>query len=200
MRKLFFTLLLAAIYSMGVHALTVQNTAGNLSGLVSDTQITELTVTGTMDARDFLFITEELTELTAVDLSQATIVPYNSGRALYGTVTAYGANEVPRTAFFGKTVAFNCIVFPFLRAYEPPLSVVLLYLRVTLLGAVFLLAAYTAPSPGIREYVQTMHNARSTATNPLVNLRCILFLLFLINIFPNQCTMNNNIIIYLNMY
>ena len=102
MRKLFFTLLLAAIYSMGVHALTVQNTAGNLSGLVSDTQITELTVTGTMDARDFLFITEELTELTAVDLSQATIVPYNSGRALYGTVTAYGANEVPRTAFFGK--------------------------------------------------------------------------------------------------
>ena len=102
MRKLFFTLLLAAIYSMGVHALTVQNTAGNLSGLISDTQITELTVTGTMDARDFLFITEELTELTAVDLSQATIVPYNSGRALYGTVTAYGANEVPRTAFFGK--------------------------------------------------------------------------------------------------
>lgn len=102
MRKLFLTLLLAAIYTMGAHALTVQNTAGNLSQLVSDTQITELIVTGTMDARDFLFITDELTELTAVDLSQATIVPYNTGRALYGTVTAYGANEVPRTAFFGK--------------------------------------------------------------------------------------------------
>jgi hypothetical protein len=102
MRKLFLTLLLAAIYTMGVHALTVQNTAGNLSQHVSDTQITELTVTGTMDARDFLFITDELTELTSIDLSQATIVPYNTGRALYGTVTAYGANEVPRTAFFGK--------------------------------------------------------------------------------------------------
>lgn len=102
MRKLFLTLLLAAIYSMGAHALTVQNTAGSLSGLVSNTQITELIITGTMDARDFLFITEELNELTAVDLSQATIVPYNTGHALYGTVTAYGANEVPRTAFFGK--------------------------------------------------------------------------------------------------
>jgi len=66
MRKLFFTLLLAAVTTVGVHALTVQNTAGGLSQLVDDTQITELTVTGTMDARDFLFITEKLTELTVL--------------------------------------------------------------------------------------------------------------------------------------
>lgn len=102
MRKLFLTLLLAAITSLGVSALTVVNTAGNLSNVVSNTQITELTVTGTMDARDFLFISEQLTELTSINLSQATILPYNTGQALYGTVTAYGANEVPRTAFFGK--------------------------------------------------------------------------------------------------
>ena len=102
MRKLFFMLLMAAVTTVSVHALTVVNTAGGLSERVSDTQITELTVTGTMDARDFLFISEQLTELTAIDLSQATILPYNTGKALYGTVTAYGANEVPRTAFFGK--------------------------------------------------------------------------------------------------
>ena len=102
MRKLFLTLLLAAITSLGMPALTVVNTAGNLSQLVGNTQITELTVTGTMDARDFLFISEELNELTSIDLSQATILPYNTGQALYGTVTAYNANEVPRTAFFGK--------------------------------------------------------------------------------------------------
>ena len=102
MRKLFLTLLLAAITSLGMSALTVANSAGSLSQLVGDTQLTELTVTGTMDARDFLFISEQLPELTAIDLSQATILPYNSGTALYGTVTSYGANEVPRTAFFGK--------------------------------------------------------------------------------------------------
>jgi len=102
MRKLFFTLLLAAVTTVGVHAITVENTAGSLSQHVSDTQITELTVTGTMDARDFLFITDELKELAVIDLSQATIMPYNSGRALYGTITDYRANEVPRTAFFGK--------------------------------------------------------------------------------------------------
>ena len=102
MRKLFFMLLLAAVVAPASQALTVENTAGQLSQLVGDTQITELTVTGTMDARDFLFITEELTELTTMDLTQATIVPYEGNKMLYGTVTSYVANEIPRTAFFGK--------------------------------------------------------------------------------------------------
>ena len=102
MRKLFLSLLVAAVSCISMQALTVQNTAGNLSQQVSDTQITELIVTGTLDARDFLFITNELTELTVVDLSQATIVPFNTGKAIYGTVTTYHENEIPRTAFFGK--------------------------------------------------------------------------------------------------
>ena len=102
MRKLFFLLLLAAVITPASKAITVENTAGQLAQLVSDTQITELTVTGTMDARDFLFISEELAELTSIDLTQVTIVPFDNGKTLYGTVTAYYANEIPRTAFFGK--------------------------------------------------------------------------------------------------
>ena len=102
MRKLFFLLCLAAVTVLGSQAVTVQNTAGQLSQKVSDTQITQLTVRGTMDARDFLFITNELTELTSIDLSQVSIVPLNGGQVLYGTVTNYRANEIPRTAFFGK--------------------------------------------------------------------------------------------------
>ena len=103
MRKFFLLLLLTAAAScLGMQALTVENTAGNLANQVTDTQITDLTITGTIDASDFLFITNELKELTTVDLSQATIVPFNSGKALYGTVSSYGANEIPRTAFFGK--------------------------------------------------------------------------------------------------
>ena len=102
MRKFFLLLLVAAASCLSLQALTVENTAGNLKQLVTDTQITQLTVTGTMDARDFLFITDELKALTAVDLSQVTIVPFNTGKALYGTVTNYNGNEIPRTAFFGK--------------------------------------------------------------------------------------------------
>ena len=102
MRKLFFLLLLSAATILNCQALTVNNTAGGLSGAVDDVNITVLKVVGTMDARDFLFITESLTELTSLDLSQATIVPYSNDKALYSTVTAYNGNEIPRTAFFGK--------------------------------------------------------------------------------------------------
>ena len=102
MRKLFFLLLMAAVVTPAMKAVTIQNTAGQLAQLVTDTQITELTVTGTMDARDFLFINEQLTELTSIDLSQVTITPINNGKALFGTVSGYYANEIPRTAFFGK--------------------------------------------------------------------------------------------------
>ena len=102
MRKLFFLLLIMAATVLGSQAVTVQNTAGQLSRNVQDTQITQLTVRGTMDARDFLFISNELTELTSLDLSQATVVPVNNAGVLYGTVTEYQANEIPRTAFFGK--------------------------------------------------------------------------------------------------
>lgn len=102
MRKFFLFLLVAAASCITMQALTVENSAGNLAQQVTDTQITELTVTGTLDARDFLFISNELTELAVVNLSQATIVPVNTGKAIFGTVTDYHANEIPRTAFFGK--------------------------------------------------------------------------------------------------
>lgn len=110
MRKLFFLLLLAAATALGSQAVTVQNTAGQLSQLVTNTQITELTVTGTMDASDFLFITNELTELTSINLSQVNIVAMENGHMLYGTTSTYQANEVPRTAFFGKKL--TTVVLP----------------------------------------------------------------------------------------
>ena len=103
MRKLFFMLLFAAITTLSCQALSVTNTSGRLAQAVDEElDITSLTVTGTMDARDFLFITNSLMNLTTLDLSGVTITPYSKGSALYGTVTAYQGNEIPRTAFFGK--------------------------------------------------------------------------------------------------
>lgn len=103
MRKLFFMLLVAAITALSGSALTINNTAGHLAQSVSNPEsVTTLVVTGTMDASDFMFITNSMPELTSVNLSGVSIVSYNKGNALYGTVTNYYANEIPRTAFFGK--------------------------------------------------------------------------------------------------
>lgn len=101
MRKLLF-LLVAASCVLSSQALTVRNSSGALSNRVTDYQITDLKITGTMDARDFLFITNNLNELTSLDLGNVTIEAYNKGVALYGTVSNYPANVIPRTAFFGK--------------------------------------------------------------------------------------------------
>lgn len=103
MRKLFFMLLLAAITTLSGLAVTVNNTSGQLASKVgSNLNITALTVTGTMDARDFVFITNSLPELTTLNLSGVTIEPYSSGQTLYGTITSFNGNAIPRTAFFGK--------------------------------------------------------------------------------------------------
>ena len=103
MRKLFFMLLLAALTSLTGQALNIENTAGGLAQAVNDDLgITTLAVTGTMDARDFQFITNSLDELTVLDLSGVTIEPYSKGKALYGAITDYAGNAIPRTAFFGK--------------------------------------------------------------------------------------------------
>lgn len=106
MRKLFFMLLTAAITTLSSHALVVTNTAGQLAQTVdNNVNITTLVISGTMDARDFLFITNSLNELTSLDMSGVTIVPLESGTALYGTVAAYAGSEIPRTAFFGKKLS-----------------------------------------------------------------------------------------------
>ena len=102
MRKQLFLLLVAAVATLTASAITVNITPGQLAAAVGDdTAATTLTVTGQMDARDFLFISNEMDELRQLDLSQAAIVAYH-GTALYATVTDYGINEIPRTAFFGK--------------------------------------------------------------------------------------------------
>ncbi len=102
MRKLFFMLLLAALTSLTSQALNIENTAGGLAQAVDDVDVTTLVVSGTMDARDFQFITNSLDELTVLDLSGVTIEPYSKGKALYGAITDYAGNAIPRTAFFGK--------------------------------------------------------------------------------------------------
>lgn len=103
MRKLFSTLLLTVTVSLASQALNVNVTPGCLYQAVDEeTDVTELAISGSMDARDFLFISETLDQLTTLDLSQVTIVPFNKNVPIFGTYVNYHGNEIPRTAFFGK--------------------------------------------------------------------------------------------------
>lgn len=101
---------------------TINVTAGGLATALTPTEltnITNLTLTGTIDARDFKTMRDRMPLLAAIDLSNTTITAYTGteGTGSYLSGTAYLANQIPGTAFFdwqnnkGKT-SLNSIVFP----------------------------------------------------------------------------------------
>lgn len=101
MRRLFFSLITAAL-TLAANAVVVDNTAGALGTNVSDHSVTSLVVTGTIDARDFKFIADELVDLTTLDLSQAQIVAYSDSlKPLVGTIFRFPANELPAAVLMG---------------------------------------------------------------------------------------------------
>lgn len=91
--------------TLQVRALDVECTPGNLNNLVTDHNITSLTISGTMDARDFKFIANELEALTTIDLSQVTISEYSCSKPLFCNDTYYPANVIPAMSFFDKQVS-----------------------------------------------------------------------------------------------
>lgn len=101
MRRLFFTLATLSL-TLVANALEVNNTAGALKSNISDLTTTTLTVTGTVDARDFKFIADELLELKTLDLSQAQIVAFtDSLKPLSGTTFSFPADELPAGILMG---------------------------------------------------------------------------------------------------
>lgn len=75
---------------------------GSLSHLVSDTNITQLTVTGKMDARDFKFIADKLNKLEKLDLAGVEITAYQElTESTLGNVYTFQAATVPTMALAG---------------------------------------------------------------------------------------------------
>lgn len=83
-------------------AITVENTAGSLSEKISDKTITTLTVTGTLNAADFDFISSSLPELTTLDMAAAQIEPY-AGATVLTSVSTSEANSLPHNALMGMS-------------------------------------------------------------------------------------------------
>lgn len=100
--------LLTAQVSKNINATSV----GTLKTLLTTTEkttVTNLTVTGTIDARDIEFVRDSITNLTELDMSNVTILEYNGYEGTsypnpfdYSlTITHYPSNELPTQSFTG---------------------------------------------------------------------------------------------------
>ncbi|MDP4271081.1 MAG: leucine-rich repeat domain-containing protein, partial [Bacteroidota bacterium] len=97
--------LLAAFANGAVSKSVNMTTAGTLNTLFTSTEkstVTDLTVTGTIDARDLKFMRDNMTMLTNLDLSSINIISY-SGDAGPSYSSSFPANQISENAFYGKT-------------------------------------------------------------------------------------------------
>ncbi len=126
MKKLFMfislVLLSTTSYAQVLKSVNVV-TSGTLSTLLSDNEkltITNLTLTGSIDDRDFITMRDKMPLLAALDLSAVTITAYSGidGTYINGTeIITYPANELPKYAFYNNTTSsgkprLKSIIFP----------------------------------------------------------------------------------------
>jgi hypothetical protein len=81
---------------------TVTCTAGALSSLLTVTEkntITDLTITGVIDARDFKTMRDSMGVLANIDLENVTIAAYYGNDGTAGLYVNYPADEFPKMAF-----------------------------------------------------------------------------------------------------
>lgn len=95
--------LIAVLFTLLVihaQALEVSNTAGGLKDKVTDVSITDLTVTGTMDASDFYFIAEHLNQLSTLNLTAVQVVACHTDDLHYWNQD-FAAQVLPTGALAG---------------------------------------------------------------------------------------------------
>lgn len=102
-------LIIIACFALKSAALEVQNTAGGLSEIVTNHGITTLTVKGTMDARDFYFIADNLHQLSSIDLKEVSILPCTMPDRHYWRLD-FAADELPICAFSAMNI--TSVVLP----------------------------------------------------------------------------------------
>src|SRR5665647_100589 len=112
-----FTILVQAQVSKTISVAT----AGKLNTLLTATEkttITNLTITGTIDARDFKTMRDNMPALAVLNISGVTISAYTGTEGTMGTSnTVYPVNTVPANSFLNKSTmqaktSLTSIVFP----------------------------------------------------------------------------------------
>ncbi len=90
-------------------ALTVESTSGKLATLITDKSITELEVSGTINAIDFKFIADSL-NLTSLNLSDATIESCTTTTPLFTSANSFENNTLPGGCFANSKL--HSVVLP----------------------------------------------------------------------------------------
>jgi hypothetical protein len=114
---LLFVLCITALLQAQVYK-TVNCTAGHLSdSLNTDDRntVTDLTLTGTIDARDFKTMRDSMTALAVLDADGAAIAAYTGTLGTAGTSSiVYAANAVPNNAFYsaGYNLTLTSVILP----------------------------------------------------------------------------------------
>ena len=92
-----------SFFSVHANSISINLTAGELSEKITPTEaiaITSLTITGTMDARDFQFIRSNILNLTTIDLRDVNVLAYSGKGGTYvNKDTLYKANHIPYGSF-----------------------------------------------------------------------------------------------------
>lgn len=106
MKRIIFTILFAVI-ALGLNAQVVKsltNIAGTLSSVLTKNEkntITNLTMRGTLDARDFKTMRDSMPVLSVIDISTAKIIEYTGTLGTASTrSTLYKESTIPANAFF----------------------------------------------------------------------------------------------------
>ena len=135
-KTLFLSLFLAVfICAQGAVSKTVNLTAGTLATVLTPIElgsVTNLTITGTMDARDFQCIRDFMPSISDLNISNVSIVAYTGTSGTSFLTTNYAANVIPDFAF--------CRLFPTL--FVCPVKSVSLPTSITAIG--FVAFGYTA--------------------------------------------------------
>ena len=100
MKKILLLLTCIAVLVSSPAATINVFTPGNLSALVTNPNMSNLTLTGTIDARDFKYIRDNMPNLSILDMSGVTIVSYSGlGGTSYSATDTYSSNTIPVYAF-----------------------------------------------------------------------------------------------------
>ncbi|MCM1005530.1 MAG: leucine-rich repeat domain-containing protein [Prevotella sp.] len=89
--------------ALGASAVTINITPGSLAGKLSatDKADSELTLTGSMDMRDFNTIVSQMPGLKSLDIENVTISAYESVKPVTSGPMRHAANELPEGALLG---------------------------------------------------------------------------------------------------
>ncbi len=89
---------------------TVKISSGGLSKSMSKNElnvVTNLTIRGSLDARDFLTMRDEMPKLAVLDLSGVTITSYKTNEGTF--INIFQANTIPESAFYNPNTQLGKI-------------------------------------------------------------------------------------------